>query len=387
LDENWDRIVRNEREFGERWEYIESNPGRAGLGDHYEFLWLNHEGWEQLADYNRRFEIEPIKADRLESRSHRTQADRLEGRSHRIQTDRLESRSHRTQTDRLESRSHNTRERRTVVFIKHMNACGVGVAEDAETAYRRAYLGDPNAAMGGILCVDFPVDAAFADIVMNTYQRIGKGLGDVGLQSPPSAFFIEVWLAPKFEDEAVRIIRSRKAWGQRVRILSLGDLRNCPSGNDMEYRAITGGMLVQSRDLLGLNENQWRVVTQREPTETEMNDLRLAWLVCKHTKSNAISICKDGMLIGNGAGQMSRVMSCRIATWLAKENGHEEALAGSVAASDAFFPFRDGPDILMDAGVSAIIQPGGSKRDADTIAACDERGVAMVFTGTRHFKH
>jgi phosphoribosylaminoimidazolecarboxamide formyltransferase/IMP cyclohydrolase len=118
-----------------------------------------------------------------------------------------------------------------------------------------------------------------------------------------------------------------------------------------------------------------------------MNDLRLAWLICKHTKSNAITVCKDNMLIGNGAGQMSRVMSCRIATWLAKENGHSAQLAGSAAASDAFFPFRDGPDILMDAGVTAIIQPGGSKRDEDTIKACNERGVAMMFTGTRHFRH
>ncbi|HRX87075.1 MAG TPA: bifunctional phosphoribosylaminoimidazolecarboxamide formyltransferase/IMP cyclohydrolase, partial [Phycisphaerae bacterium] len=137
----------------------------------------------------------------------------------------------------------------------------------------------------------------------------------------------------------------------------------------------------------GLNESDWKVVTNRRPTEAELADLRLAWLVAKHTKSNAISICKDGMLIGNGAGQMSRVMSCRIATWLAKENGHADKLAGSAAASDAFFPFRDGPDILADAGVTAIIQPGGSKRDADTIAACDERGIAMIFTGTRHFRH
>ena len=118
-----------------------------------------------------------------------------------------------------------------------------------------------------------------------------------------------------------------------------------------------------------------------------MSDLRLACLVFKHTKSNAISICKDGMLIGNGAGQMSRVMSCRIATWLANENGHADKLRGSVAASDAFFPFPDGPNILIDAGVTAIIQPGGSKRDRDVIDACDARDVAMIFTGTRHFKH
>ena len=129
------------------------------------------------------------------------------------------------------------------------------------------------------------------------------------------------------------------------------------------------------------------IVTERKPTDSEMNDLRLAWLICKHTKSNAITVCKDNMLIGNGAGQMSRVMSCRIAKWLAEENGHADKLAGSVAASDAFFPFPDGPNILMDAGVTAIIQPGGSKRDEDTIKACDERGVAMIVTGTRHFKH
>ena len=113
----------------------------------------------------------------------------------------------------------------------------------------------------------------------------------------------------------------------------------------------------------------------------------LAWRGGKHTKANAISICKDGMLSGNGAGQMARVMSCRIATWLAKENGHADALDGAVAASDAFFPFRDGPEILIDAGITAVIQPGGSKRDEDTIAACDERDVAMIFTGTRHFRH
>jgi phosphoribosylaminoimidazolecarboxamide formyltransferase/IMP cyclohydrolase len=146
-------------------------------------------------------------------------------------------------------------------------------------------------------------------------------------------------------------------------------------------------MLVQTRDLLGLNEDQWKVVTKRAPSDSEMFDLRLAWLIAKHTKSNAISICKDGMLIGNGAGQMSRVMSCRIATWLAKENRHENKLKGSVAASDAFFPFADGPNLLIDAGVTAIIQPGGSKRDQEVIDACNARDVAMIFTGTRHFKH
>ncbi|MFQ5806888.1 MAG: bifunctional phosphoribosylaminoimidazolecarboxamide formyltransferase/IMP cyclohydrolase, partial [Phycisphaerae bacterium] len=156
---------------------------------------------------------------------------------------------------------------------------------------------------------------------------------------------------------------------------------------EMDFKRIAGGVLMQTRDLVGLNEKQWRVVTDRKPTAQETADLRLAWLVCKHTKSNAISICRDGMLIGNGAGQMSRVMSCRIATWLAKENGHEAKLTGAAAASDAFFPFRDGPDLLADAGVTAIIHPGGSKRDEEVIAACNEHGVAMIVTGTRHFKH
>ena len=279
-----------------------------------------------------------------------------------------------------------------VCFIKHTNACGVGIGDDALEAYRTAYLGDPNAAMGGVLAVNFAVTKEFAQVVMETYDRFGKAAGAGG-------FFVEVWVAPSFDDDAVSLIRGtteptaelpippKKKWGETVRLLAVGDMAAEPDPKALEYKTIAGGMLVQTPDLLGLNEEQWKVVTKRHPTESEMSDLRLAWLIAKHTKSNAISICKDGMLIGNGAGQMSRVMSCRIATWLAKENGHADKLPGAVAASDAFFPFRDGPGILMDAGVTALIQPGGSKRDDETIAACDERGVAMIFTGTRHFKH
>ncbi len=172
-----------------------------------------------------------------------------------------------------------------------------------------------------------------------------------------------------------------------MRLLNVGEMTDQPIADEIDLKRVAGGVLVQNRDTVGLNEEQWRVVTKRAPTAAELNDLRLAWLVCKHTKSNAITICRDGMLIGNGAGQMSRVMSCRIATWSARENGHGDLLRGAAAASDAFFPFRDGPDILADAGVTALIQPGGSKRDEDTIQACDERGLAMIFTGTRHFKH
>jgi len=271
-------------------------------------------------------------------------------------------------------------ERSACVFVKHTNACGVAVANTPLDAYRNAYLGDPNAAMGGILACSFPVSAEFAEAVMETYDRWGKATGAGG-------FFLEVWIAPDFDSDALELIREKKAWGRRVRLLGVGDLTLPPDPTVLEYKSITRGMLLQTRDLVGLNEDQWKVVTDRAPTDSEMADLRLAWLVCKHTKSNAITICKDQMLIGNGAGQMSRVMSCRIATWLAKENGHAAGLAGSAAASDAFFPFSDGPELLMKAGVKTIIQPGGSKRDADTIDACDRLGAAMIHTGTRHFKH
>jgi len=266
------------------------------------------------------------------------------------------------------------------IFVKHTNACGVGIAGDPVEAYRRAYLGDPNAAMGGILAVNFEVDPGFAEAVMGSLQRWGKQVG-------ANAFFIEVWVAPSFQEAAVEVIRETKTWGKRVRLLTINEMGTAPDEHELDYKRIAGGMLVQARDLLGLNEEQWKIVTDRNPTDREMADLRLAWLVCKHTKSNAISICRDGMLIGNGAGQMSRVMSCRIATWLAKENCHEDKLKGAAAASDAFFPFRDGLDILADAGVTTIIQPGGSKRDEEVIAAANERGLAMIFTGTRHFKH
>ncbi len=267
------------------------------------------------------------------------------------------------------------------VFIKHTNACGVGVHGDPMECYRRAYLGDPNAAMGGILACSFEVKPTYAEAVMETYDRWGKSLG-------ASGFFAEVWVAPSFDEDAVRLIREhKKNWGGKVRLLSVGDMAVPPDAKELDYRKIAGGMLVQTADNVGLDEEQWKVVTRRSPTESEISDLRLAWLIAKYTKSNAISICKDGMLIGNGAGQMSRVMSCRIATWLAKENRHSDKLPGSVAASDAFFPFTDGPNILMDAGITALIQPGGSKRDEEVIKACDERGAAMIFTGTRHFKH
>jgi phosphoribosylaminoimidazolecarboxamide formyltransferase/IMP cyclohydrolase len=290
-----------------------------------------------------------------------------------------------------------------VCFIKHTNACGVGVSggcsdHDRIEAYRRAYVGDPNAAMGGVLAVNFDVRPEFAEVVLDSLPRWGKAAG-------AGAFFVEVWIAPSFSDEAVALIRgSKREWGKRVRLLAVGDMGVEPHASELQYRSIAGGMLVQSPDVLGLNEEQWKVVTKRTPGPRELADLRLAWLICKHTKSNAITICKDGMLIGNGAGQMSRVMSCRVAVWLAQENGHlaergatapsdhgtmeqGEDGGGAVAASDAFFPFADGPRVLIEAGVTALIQPGGSKRDQETIDLCDSHGVAMIFTGARHFRH
>ena len=254
------------------------------------------------------------------------------------------------------------------------------MADTPVEACRRAYLGDPNAAMGGILSVSFNVNQRVAEAVMNALDRWGRPAG-------AAAFFVEVWLAPSWDEDAIEFIRTSRKWGANVRLRYASDTVIRSECNRLEYKSIAGGMLVQTRDTIGLNEDQWKIVTRRPPNDAEMADLRMAWLVAKHTKSNAISLCKGGMLIGNGAGQMSRVMSCRVATWLAKENGHADKLAGSAAASDAFFPFRDGPDLLIDAGVSAIIQPGGSKRDDETIRACDERNVAMIFTGTRHFKH
>jgi len=270
-----------------------------------------------------------------------------------------------------------------VAFIKHTNACGCAIGDDPIDTYRRAYLGDPIAAAGGVLCMNFPVTREVADTVMHSFANWGKRSG--------AAFFkLDVWIAPAFEDDAIELITTptpKRKWGTTCRLLAVGAMDTPPDANDMDYKKITGGMLVQQRDLIGLNEDQWKVVSKRSPTDTEMADLRFALLVCKHTKSNAITVCKDGQLLGNGAGQMSRVKSCDLAIQLARENGHGDKLAGAVASGDAFFPVEDGPQKLIDAGITAMIHPGGSNRDADSVAVCDKANVAMMMTGTRHFKH
>ncbi len=364
LDESFDRIMRNEKEFNETFDYIGNNPIKAGISTDVSYPWFWHEGMEE-----HRLKTGATQASTIL----RSQAGTIQSGATQFRATRADT-GHRLETGATDNHPS------VCTFIKHTNACGVGAHANTKEAYRRAYLGDPNAAMGGVLACSFDVDKAFAATVMETFATWGKDAGVGG-------FFVEVWIAPDFAKEAVELIQTSKPWGERVRLLAVGNMSQPPDANEKEYKSITGGMLVQSRDLVGLNEEQWKVATKRKPSESELSDMRLAWLIAKHTKSNAISICKDGMLIGNGAGQMSRVMSCRIATWLAKENGHAEMLQGSVAASDAFFPFADGPNLLMDAGVTAIIQPGGSKRDEETIAACDARNVAMIFTGTRHFRH
>ncbi len=270
-----------------------------------------------------------------------------------------------------------------VVFVKHNNACGCAISDDPIEAYRRAYLGDPIAAAGGVLCMNFPVTLDVANTVMNSFGSWGKAAG-------ASFFKLDVWIASHFDADALKLITTpteKRKWGSSCRLLEtrFADLPNAEPG--LDFKRIRGGLLIQTRDELGLNEDQWEVRTQRKPSESEMADLRFAWLVCKHTKSNAITICKDGMLLGNGAGQMSRVKSCDLAIQLSRENGHGDKLKGAVAAGDAFFPVPDGPQKLIDAGITAMIHPGGGNRDADTIAVADQANIAMILTGTRHFKH
>ena len=255
-------------------------------------------------------------------------------------------------------------------IVKHTTPCGCAAADDLATAFQRAYAGDPLAAFGGIVALNKPVDLAAAQAI-------------TGIDK-----LLEVIVAPSYAEDALELLRSR--W-KNVRLLECGGMGYQPvvleAGHGRVARAtmmhqITGGYLVQERDLLGLDESTWRVASKRQPTAAEMADLRFAWLVCKHVKSNAIAVCKDRMLLGAGAGQMDRPSAARLAVAKAADR-----IGGAVAASDAFFPFPDGPKLLLDAGVTAIIHPGGSLKDQDTIDLADTRGGALVLTGQRHFKH
>ena len=254
-----------------------------------------------------------------------------------------------------------------VAIIKHANPCGVAEGASLREAYERALSCDPTSAFGGIVALNRPLDAEAA-------RRIVE-------------IFTEVIIAPEATAEAIAIVASKK----NLRLL-LADGLPDPRGAGETVKTLAGGLLVQARDAAVVDDMPLTVVTQRAPSEREYADLRLAYRVAKHVKSNAIVYVRDGATVGIGAGQMSRVDSSRIAAWKAAEGakrlGAAESLAkGSVVASDAFFPFADGLIAAAEAGATAVIQPGGSMRDADVIKAADEAGLAMVFTGHRHFRH
>jgi phosphoribosylaminoimidazolecarboxamide formyltransferase/IMP cyclohydrolase len=245
------------------------------------------------------------------------------------------------------------------VIVKHANPCGVAIGESLLEAYERAYSTDPESAFGGIIAVNGALDADTARAIIDRQ-------------------FVEVIVAPQVNDDALRLLVEKK----NVRVLACGAWPPAPAPR-LDFKRVNGGLLVQDADLALLDAS--RVVTERAPSETEMKDLLFAWRVAKFVKSNAIVYARGNMTIGVGAGQMSRVNSARIAGIKAEQAGLE--VKGSVMASDAFFPFRDGIDQAAQAGITAVIQPGGSMRDEETIAAANERGMAMVFTGMRHFRH
>jgi phosphoribosylaminoimidazolecarboxamide formyltransferase/IMP cyclohydrolase len=251
------------------------------------------------------------------------------------------------------------------VVIKHNNPCGAAVAGTLVEAFQKAYEGDPLSAYGGVLAFNREVDEATATQITEPNR------------------FIECIIAPGFSTTALHLLTTRPSWKKNVRLLRTGPLGdNADRARTLDYRRIDGGLLVQGRDLSGDDFANLKVVTKRPPTPQELDDLRFAWLVCKHVKSNAIVLAKNGMVVGVGAGQMSRVDSVQIA--VRKSVGRS---AGSVLASDAFFPFRDNIDEAAKAGVQAVVQPGGSMRDAESVQACDEHGMTMVLTGVRHFRH
>jgi phosphoribosylaminoimidazolecarboxamide formyltransferase/IMP cyclohydrolase len=245
-------------------------------------------------------------------------------------------------------------------IVKHATPCGYATAADLPAAFQKAYQGDPLAAFGGIVALNQTVDLSTAQAITS----IDK--------------LLEVIVAPSFAPDALELLRSR--W-KNVRLLEVGPVTTLDRG-EFHLHKIVGGYLVQERDFAGVEENVWQVVSKRQPTEQERNDLRIAWLASKHLKSNAVALAKDGMMVGGGAGQQDRVNAARIA--IAKAGARAK---GSVAGSDAFFPFPDGPKLLLEAGITAIIHPGGSVRDHETLAVVDEAGAALVLTGRRHFKH
>jgi phosphoribosylaminoimidazolecarboxamide formyltransferase/IMP cyclohydrolase len=246
------------------------------------------------------------------------------------------------------------------VIVKHNNPCGCAVAGSGQAAYERAFACDPQSAYGGVIALNRRVDRDFAEEL--------------------SKQFIEVLLAPGYEADALKLLKEKK----NVRLLELADWPE-PT-REVEIKPVLGGLLVQERDAVTEGREQSRVMTEREPSEAQWDDLMFAWKVCRHVRSNAIVIAVGGATIGIGAGQMSRVDSVRIAIEKAQA-AQPELLAGAALASDAYFPFADGPELAIAAGITAIVQPGGSIRDGDVVAAADGAGIAMVATDRRHFRH
>ncbi|MFZ5830116.1 MAG: bifunctional phosphoribosylaminoimidazolecarboxamide formyltransferase/IMP cyclohydrolase [Planctomycetota bacterium] len=246
--------------------------------------------------------------------------------------------------------------------IKHNNPCGAATAATLDEALRKAMDGDPLSAFGSVLGLNRTVDLATAEVLC------APGL------------FVEAIVAPDFDAAALESLTTRPKWKANVRLLKAGALE--ADKPHWVYRFLEGGLLLQEADCLPDPEDEWRVVTEKEPTDTQLAELRFAWAVVRHVKSNAIVLAREGMLVGVGAGQMSRVDSVEIAIQKA-----EARVVGAVMASDAFFPFADSIEKAAAAGIGAVIQPGGSKKDDEVIAACNQHSVSMIFTGRRHFKH
>ena len=247
------------------------------------------------------------------------------------------------------------------VIVKHANPCGVAVAEDLLSAYNKAFATDPTSAFGGIIAFNRPLCEATAAAIIDRQ-------------------FVEVIVAPSVDSAALEVIAAKK----NVRVLETGEWPATPAAS-VELKKVSGGLLVQDSDTGVITADDLKVVTERVPTPAQIEDMLFAWTIVKYVKSNAIIFCKDKKTIGVGAGQMSRVYSTRIAAIKAADENLD--VGGSVMASDAFFPFRDGIDSAAETGIAAIIQPGGSMRDDEVIAAANEHGLAMVFTGMRHFRH
>ena len=251
-----------------------------------------------------------------------------------------------------------------VAVCKHNNPCGAASAETIATALEAAWEGDPVSAFGSVLSFTRTVDLASAEFLVSGNR------------------FVEAVVAPGFDEDAFRLLVDKPKWGKNVRLLAIGDLARPRDARELEVKKLIGGFLLQERDLAAAGEGDCKVVTRRKPALEEIASLLFAERVAKHVKSNAIVIAKGTQVLGVGAGQMSRVDSVHMAV---RKSGPR--VAGAVLASDAFFPFADGPELAIQAGIGAFLQPGGSLRDAEVIAACDQHGAAMVFTGARHFRH